>query len=111
MAASQCPFSPIIPAIRQKISNLKVALPRNGGAQRAYASSISLHRFATTPICSMLRHGASIRRGEPTTIASARARESATFTRWLSSRNVRPRGASSAVEAVSEKITTAACWP
>jgi hypothetical protein len=58
-----------------------------------------------------LRQRTSRSRGLATTIASARARDTATFRRFRLRRNARLRGTSSPLEVAMEKKTAGASWP
>src|SRR5207249_5008256 len=49
--------------------------------------------------------------GSPTTIASVVARDSATWSRFLSRTKLNPRGPASPKLEHIERMTTAACWP
>jgi len=59
-------------------------------------------------ICSALRHRISNSAGQQTSTAKHRARETATFSRFLLNRNSRLRGISSPLDVAIEKKQTAA---
>ncbi len=62
-------------------------------------------------ICSALRHRTSNSAGQQTSTAKHRARETATFSRFLLNKNSKFRGISSPLEVAIEKKHTAASWP
>ena len=87
------------------------AEPARAAAACRSASSANEHSALTSRICSTVLQRAHSSRGEQTTTASARARETATLSRLRVNRKSIPRGTSSPREAAIEKKTTGASWP